>query len=224
MSTLLESVRPPHIRASATQRRLNCPRTLLRYALVAMTASLAGGCANWSYDRVRLGMTQSECERQLPAESLWRTELGFCHRTTDIAGRTDALVILLGRDQRVAGKLQATRYPSQQRWGPERGFLLRGEIDPVATGLEATGPVDALRAVAADLADYQGAKPALDAHALVAAGLVRLVERWPHVGPAGASFPRLAEALDVVPGGGEGLLRVDARGIYFFEYRQPIAP
>lgn len=191
--------------------------------LVGLAASLAGGCADLSYDRVRLGMTQRECERLLPADAVWRTELGFCHRTTDAVGRTDALVVLLGRDQCVAGKLQATCHP-QQRFGLERGFWLRGELDPLAMGLGATGPVDALRAVAADLADYQGVKPALEAHALVAAGLVRLVERWPHMGPAGANYPRLADTLEVVPGGGEGVIRIDGRGTYIIQYRQPNVP
>jgi hypothetical protein len=186
--------------------------------------SAAAGCTDMSYEQIRLGMTQRECERALPGSSPWRTELGLCWRQDDALGRRDAMVILLGQDQRVAGKLQATSYPRGRPMGPERGFRLRGELDPKGSGLDATGPLDALRAIASDLTGYRGAKPALEAHAWVAAGLVRLLERWPRVGSEAAQFPGLSEALDRIPGGGRAEIRVDNRGLYSFEYCQPAVP
>lgn len=193
-------------------------------ALAWLALPLLAGCTDWSYDRIQLGMTQRECERALPEDTLWRTELGFCYRQENGLGRIDALVILLTQDQRVAGKLQATTYPPYQRVGSECGYRLRGELDPAASILGATGPVDVARVLTSDLAGYRGAKPAMEAHAWVAAGLVRLLERWPHGETAAASYPTLAEALARIPGGGEAQIAVNPRGVYLFEYRQPAVP
>jgi hypothetical protein len=189
--------------------------------LLVAASTFVTGCADWSYDRMRIGMTQRECERAFAEDSFWRTDLGFCYlQVRPQAGRTDALVVLLARDQRVAGKLQATRFEPAGWLSRESGFRLRGELDPAAAALNATGPIDALRALVDDLTSYRGAKPALDAHAWVAAGLVRLMERWPHVGQEGPRNATLDDLLERVPGGGEARISVDRRGVYAFEYRQ----
>ena len=189
-------------------------------ALLGMVLVCAPGCADWSYDRIQIGMTQRECEQALAEESVWRTELGFCSLSQRHFGRTDALLVLLTQDRRVAGKLQATCLERDTWLGPQTGFRLRVELDPEAAVLTATGPIDTLRAIADDLATYRGARPALEAHAWIAAGLVRLMERWPHVGPCGALYPELTDVLERVPGGGAAEISVDRRGVYLFEYQQ----
>ena len=61
-----------------------------------------------------------------------------------------------------------------------------------------------------------------DAHAWVAAGIVRLLQRWPHPGDEGPAFPRLADALERVPGGGVARITVNERGIYLLDYTQGV--
>jgi hypothetical protein len=189
-------------------------------ALLAALALLClTGCADWSYRQIRLGQESDDFERVLPAETSRRTALGLCHLSEDKLGRTDAIVVLLTSDRRVAGKLRAH---FQRNWGfkTDYGFWLQGELDPELYGVEASGPLDTLRALAVELTDYQGERLALDAHAWAAAGLVRLIQRWPGVADAGVSSQRLEELFEQVPGGGTARLEVDERGIYRLEYRQ----
>ena len=192
--------------------------------LAALLLALTGGCADWSYDRIQIGMTSQECARSLPEEAVRRTELGFCCLAQDRHGRTDALVVLISRDGRVAGKLQAT-LPTPNTWSPvQTDFRLRGEIDPTLTDLQAVGPIDMLRAIIGDLTGYRGVQTAQQAHAWVAAGLVRLLERWPHIGPGSELYPQLTDTLERLPGGGTARIEVDQRGVYCLEYRQPTGP
>jgi len=210
----------PERRSAARCARTARPPTLL----VAVLALLATGCADWSYARIRLGMTQRECERTLPEGVVWRTELGLCCRRDDYFGRSDALVVLVSHDQRVVGQFQATQFSPHQRLGRDVGYRLRGELDPKAAGLEATGPLDTLRAVADDLAAYRGAQAAMETHAFVAAGLVRLLERWPTGTTTVPHAAPLADMLERVPGGGVARLNVDPAGTYTLEYRQRNLP
>jgi hypothetical protein len=186
--------------------------------------SLIQGCADLSYQGITLGMRQAECARQLEGESVQRTELGFCAVRTDLTGRTDALVVLVSREGVVTGKLQATFWPANPQWGRRAAYRLRGQLDPTSSALGATGPVDSLRAILDDLASYRGPRPAMQAHAWVAAGLVRMIERWPHVGELASAYPHLADVLEQVPGGGESSLRADRQGVFWFEYQQGPLP
>ena len=88
--------------------------------------------------------------------------------------------------------------------------------------LGGTGPIDVLRAIADDLTSTQGDTFVREAHGWVAAGLMRLVQHWPHVGDEGPAFTRLTDLLDRIPAGGEARLTVDARGVYVVEYRQSV--
>ena len=189
-----------------------------------LLVTLIEGCADLSYEGITLGMRQAECARRLEGESVQRTDLGFCAVRTDLAGRTDTLVILVSREGVVTGKLQATFCPADPRWGRPPAFRLRGQLDPAASALGATGPVDSLRAILEDLAGYRGSRPAMQAHAWVAAGLVRMIERWPHVGELASAYPHLTDTLEQVPGGGEARLGVDRQGVYWFQYEQGRSP
>ena len=189
--------------------------------LLALVALLLAGCATWSYERIQLGQSPKDYARVLPAETSRKTALGLCHLSQDKLGHTDALVVLLTSDRRVAAKLWA-RYLERDSWlgSAQRGFRLVGELDPELYGVAGSGPLDTLRAIAAELTDYQGEKLALDAHAWVAAGLIRLMQRWPEVRDVGVSSQRLDGLFDRVPGGGTARLEIDDRGIYHLEYEQ----
>ena len=60
--------------------------------------------------------------------------------------------------------------------------------------------------------------------AFLAAGLVRLMERWPHVDAETLIYPQLDQMLERVPPGGRALVGIDERGIYTFEYEYGTLP
>ncbi len=200
---------------AATQRPLDAAAIVAASVLLFLT-----GCADWSYRQIQLGQSSEDYERVLPAETSRRTALGLCHLSRDAFGRTEAFVVLLTSDRRVAGKLRARH--CERNWGfkVERGFQLEGELDPELYGVPSAGPLDTLRAIAADLTDYRGERLALDAHAWVAAGLVRLMQRWPGVEEVGVASQRLSELFELVPGGGVARIEVDEQGVYRLEYKQ----
>lgn len=193
-----------------------------RLVLLATAQLAIAGCADATYDMIRLGQQPHEYERILPADLSRRTHLGLCHLDSDGRGRTDAVVVLLTSDRRVAAKIQATCFERDWGFKVDRGFRLRGELDPHLYDLHAAGPIDTLRAIAGDLSNYQGEKLASDAYAWVAAGLVRLMQGWPNVTDVGVETPRLTDLLERVAGGGEARIAVDVRGVYRFEYEQGV--
>ncbi|HRS27917.1 MAG TPA: hypothetical protein P5255_06600 [Phycisphaerae bacterium] len=189
---------------------------------VAMLVSLTG-CATMTYDRIRLGASQSECRQLLDQDVFHSCNIGFSGSRQDAAGRTDAVVVLLGRDGVVGGKLQATVARPRgvplvpAALAPAPTFQLRGELDLVALSLAGAGPLDVLRAVLVELMDRPTNLSAEPARELVAAGIVRLMERWPNLDAAG-QFPDLADTLERVPSGGVARLGITAHNTFFLEY------
>jgi hypothetical protein len=146
-----------------------------------------------------------------------------CYCEQDGFGRTDAAVLLLTGDRRVAGKLYAMHQERKSGLQVETTYRLRGELDPQLLKLSATGPIDMLRAIADDLTTSGEDTFVREAHAWIAGGLVRLMQRWPHVGDEGPAVTRLTEALERIPAGGVARVTVDARGVYLVEYTQTVA-
>ncbi len=179
---------------------------------------LPAGCAQWSYDHVQLGQEHRQYERTFPEGGVHRTETTLSYLARDWFGRTDAIVLLLTKDRRVAGKLQATHFERNYGFKTDTGYVLRGEIDPTLAAVGAAGPIDALRAIADELTSPDGDTVSRQTRAWVAAGLVRLMQRWPHVGDEGPAFTRLTEMLERVAGGGVGRIAVDERGAYVLDY------
>lgn len=181
-------------------------------------ALLLSGCANWAYDRFQIGQEWKQVERVLPADATRRTGPGVCSLTNDMTGRTDALAVLLTRDQRIAAKFQATHFERNYGFKVETGVRFRAEIHPQLARLEGSGPIDALRAVADDLTAVEGEKLIRDAHGWIGASIIRILQRWPHAGDDGPTVSRVAEALERVPGGGTARIALDERGVYVIEY------
>jgi len=193
------------------------------FACAPVLLLIQAGCAGWSYDLVQIGMRQDQCRGKLAEDTFRRTDLGYCY-FREQPEQVEAVVILIGRDGQVAGKLHVRRInPGAWFRGPG-SFRLRGELDVQRCVLDATGPIDALRAIADDLLGYHGTRPVAQAHAWVAAGLVRLMERWPHVGAQAAGYPQLTEVLERVPGGGVASVRINRQQVYSLEYTQDIPP
>lgn len=191
----------------------------------AVGLALLCGCASTTYRQLSLGQERSSYDRVMPREVTRSTDLGMAYLRHDpAAGRTDAIVVLLTQDRRIAAKMHAVWRERRGWMGGDSGFALRGEIDPRLAELQSSGPVDTLRVMVADLVAYQGERLATDAHAWVAAGLVRLMQAWPNTSDVGVDTRRLAGVLERVPGGGTAQIAVDSNGVYRFEYRQGAAP
>lgn len=190
--------------------------------LTGLAAGLIAGCAQFNYDRVQLGQTQREYQRAFPEEGSRRTAAGICYRERGMLGRTDAAVVLLTADRRVSGKLYATHTERNTWSGTQTSYRLVGELDPTLAALGGAGPVDTLRAVADELTLTEADQFAQETQAWVAAGLVRLIQRWPHIGDEGPAYTRLTETLERVPGGGAAKLTIDPRGVYILEYSQTV--
>jgi hypothetical protein len=188
--------------------------------LTILATTLAAGCAELSYSGIRLGQEQREYQQAFPEDRTRRTPTGICYLEKDPLGRTDAMVLLLTADRRVAGKLHATHFERNYGFKVETGYRLVGELDPAMLRLSSTGPIDALRAVADELTATEADAFARQTQAWVAAGLVRLVQHWPHVGDEGPAFTRLTSVLERVLGGGLARITVDPRGVYLLEYTQ----
>lgn len=199
---------------------MRTPLTMLTAAILP----LLSGCAGWTYDQVTLGRQLRENERMFPEGRSRRTVSGLCFLEHDLAGRTDAIVVLLTRDRRICGKLHATHVRRNLGFKVDTGYVLSGEIDPELANFRATGPIDTLRAIADDLTAGELDNFTREAHAWVAAGLVRLVQRWPHLGDEGPAFPRLSEMLEHIPGGGQARIVVNPAGHYIFDYQHGVAP
>ncbi len=197
-----------------------------RFALAAALAALTvlSGCTDLSYHRLKIGQERREYERAFVEEDARRTDLGICYLKTSRLGRTDAIVLLLSRDQRVAARFQATSLSRDWGVAVRSGYRLRGEIDPRMLEMGSTGPVDVLRAVADELTRSEGEKLVRETHAWIAAGIVRLLQTQPHEGDEGPAGERLAEWLERVPPGGRGELSTDAQGVCRFTYQQGVRP
>jgi hypothetical protein len=194
----------------------------LRLFLGTALLPLLGGCAVFSYDQVQLGQEQQAYGRAFPEDKTRRSPAGLCYLETDGFGRTDAAVLLLTADRRVGAKFYVSHI--ERRFGPqtETSYQLRGEVDPQLTKLNAAGPIDALRAIADELTSVESDTFVREAHAWIAAGLIRLVQHWPHVGDQGPAFTRLTEVLQRIPAGGIARITIDPRGVYLVEYTQSV--
>lgn len=179
------------------------------------------GCAEFSYNRIQLGQEQREYEPAFPADKTRRTPATVCYLETRL-GHTDAMVVLLTRDRRVAGKLHAMHSERDFGFPAETHYRLRGEIDPTLVRLGATGPIDVLRAVADELTAAHADAYVREAHGWVAGGLVRLVQHWPHGGDAGPAVTRLSDILERIPSGGEARITVAGTGRFLIEYAHAV--
>jgi hypothetical protein len=191
---------------------------------LAATALLVSGCSTMTYDSVRLGLMQDDCRQLLDQEAFHSCDIGYTGIQQDAAGRTVALVVLLGRDGVVGGKLEATTTPPggapiapPSATAAALTFQLRGELDLDALALEGAGPLDTVRAMLSELADPQTIESAGAPRELVAAGLVRLLERWPQLNPA-AKYPHLADTLERVPARGAARLGITPQGFFSLAY------
>lgn len=187
-------------------------------SVIVLAASSVAGCARFSYDRVQLGQTQREYQRAFPEDGSRRMPAGICYQTQDGLGRTEAVVVLLTGDRRISGKFYASHSERTGWLGTGISYRLVGELDPMLVELQGAGPIDALRAVADELTATESDQFARDTQAWIAAGLVRLVQHWPHVGDEGPALTRLTGTLERVPAGGAARISVDPRGVYLLEY------
>jgi hypothetical protein len=204
---------------------------------LAFLALLLPGCAQLTYDRVPIGARPGEYRERLPAETSRTTAAGRSCLMSDAAGGTDAIVLLLNSERRVAGKLWAAESGPDDRMRGQPAFRLTGEIDRALYNVPEVAPPDVLRLVRTELlaACASGPSPhsvsaeplVRGSHARIAVGIERLLAGLPQpvsaevlASDAGAN---IAEAVDMrtrIPEGGAAELREDAgRIILSYEVR-----
>lgn len=197
--------------------------SLLILCIAALLWPLAG-CMDMTYDRIELGQGSREYDRALPAEHSRRTSVGLVAMKEDLGPRTDAVLINIATDRRVAGKWQVT-YVEKMVWFEQRtGLRLRGEYDPRLAGITQAGPLDAVRTVYADLMRPTDDPFASEAHGWIAAGLVRMAERWPGFAIGADPTGAAADALGQIPAGGKIDIKVDEEGVFHFHYQVGVEP
>lgn len=203
----------------ATVRRLGPAAGMLLLGFVYVS-----GCARMTYDRFQPGQAPTEYDRLLPESSTRRTPVGLCHLSRDAFGKTEAIVILLADDRRVAGKLLVENIQRDWTLPRQRSFTLRGEIDPELYDVGSVAPLDVLRLVNLDLSDAIGEDQLVrEAHSWIAAGLVRLMQRFPEVEDVGVPVELLPELLERAPIEGAATLGFAPDGDLAFSYDWPRA-
>ncbi len=193
-------------------------------AVIAATLGLmllAPGCtrleADWCYRHIQIGQLPRDYRDVLPADASRRTPLGLAY-LREANGRRDAIVVLLADDRRVAGKLHASQRARLR--GGERQYRLEGRIDPKLYDLAGAGPLDALRAIVADMADEQRGRLARDAYALVGGGLIRLMRTKANIEDVGAPAQVADTWLEAVPPGGHARLETNPDGTIHLAYER----
>lgn len=192
-----------------------------------MQISLAGllcllaltGCADLTYDRVKLGLPPSQYDRVLDTRQSSWTEAGLVEYERQDDGDTSVLVLLLADDRRIAGKIQVTSAQSEFEWPlSRRGYELRGELDSRLYGLGEVGPVDSLRLLTQRLCAFPTERTARSAHLLAAAGLMRILERQPGVEDIGLTAEQRRELALHAPTEGVPHVSRDSDGVLRFSF------
>jgi len=204
-----------------TLRRGDRP-VILGLCPIALLVTMLAGCSQMSYDRVQLGTTVDRPSRLFTESQSRRTALGVAYLDTDMLGKVTAAVVLLSPEQRVAAKFYAVYDPQSLNPASSATYTLHGELDPDLTALRNAGPLDTLRVIADELTDSGDEQRVRDAHAWIAAGLVRLVQQWPHATDPGPAAPRITETLARIPAGGTADLSTAPDGKLTVSYTREI--
>ncbi|MBN2445826.1 MAG: hypothetical protein JXO22_03830 [Phycisphaerae bacterium] len=192
-----------------------CSRGLILALLLLVFAS--GGCAGWGYRSIKLGHGPRDYDGVLPQDQVRVTESGFCHVGT-AKDRTEALAVQLTDDRRVAGKWSATLV-DRQRWPrSEHSYHLVGEFSPTLAGLDQVGPLDVLRDTLEQLGRLNADPFVNQAHAWIAAGMFRIVERWHGLSAGVEPTSEATECLAHTVGDGVVRITIDPAGVYHIEY------
>lgn len=181
--------------------------------------AFASGCADLSYNRLKLGAVPRDYDRALPAEQTRRTDLGLCYLNVSRARhRTDSIVVLWTADRRIYTKVQATYREREYGFARRGEFHLRGELLPALGAMGDAAPADMLRAIVVELTAFRGERGATEAYGWVAGGLLRILNHETNtpIEPenAGAAF----DYLDRIPAGGSAMLKT-AGDALLFDYR-----
>lgn len=169
---------PRSAHAHSIPRRAQAPRPLAQILLSAALLASAG-CADWRYDEIRLRAAPREYATILAAQRTRQTPLGLAHLDRRSADRPEALLVVLSGDRRVAGKLQVLRSRRMTISGTRDVYELRGDLDAALIGAAEAGPVDALRLLLSELEILPREPLPRTVYGSIAAGLVRLLDRWP---------------------------------------------
>lgn len=187
--------------------------------IVAILFSITG-CTKLTYERVRLGMTPSEYDRVLDLDQTSRTSCGLVQYTRDQRGQEESLMLVIADDRRIAAKFHVMRSEKDAGWTQSSSeYGLRGEVDHVLIGAAEAGPVDTLRLIAQSLCELPTERFAKRGQLLVAAGLVRVLQRQPGIEDVGLPQLPVGEFVGIAPELGVASLERDAAGILHIGFR-----
>ena len=189
--------------------------------LLSLAALSLAGCATMRYDKLQFGVA-------LPANA---GDPGATHVFADsdfeatlLRSTTERQLIwkiwlwdeTVRDGARKPGGLQDASAPSV--FARASRFRLRGELDPVLYGATGADLPAALRLLADELSRTPDIGALREFPRRAAAGLVRILQRWPGPLDEGPAYPMVLDLLDRVPAGGEAELRINNAGLYQFEY------
>ncbi len=187
--------------------------------LLPLGLLVSTGCASWSYQQIQLGQAPSEYDHRLPSDTSRRTPIGLCDLRAGGGGDVEALLVLLATDRRVSAKFHAKRISRDYGVWERRRYTLIGVIDLARSGLPASEPTDALRAILLDIVSARTDRQAHDAHSWIAAGILRLIQARAPDADLGIAADTLAELVARVPAGGSGSASV-SEGVLHVSYEQ----
>jgi hypothetical protein len=170
---------------------------------------MSPGCAGLTYDAIEIGSGPREYRDRLPEEDSRATKIGRCCLMTDSRGNSDAIVLLLNSERRVAGKLWVASAAFDRRLRGAPALRFTGEIDRRLYGVQEVAATDALRLLRTELLEPGGERLIRQAHGRVAAALERLLTGLPEpiseetlADDAGRDDPELSDIRSQTPGGG----------------------
>ncbi|MFQ6047748.1 MAG: hypothetical protein ACE5K7_00105 [Phycisphaerae bacterium] len=177
---------------------------------VLTLASLTPGCTSWhlqrSYRQIHLDQTSAQQAAATMPRPVLATPAGlsyYKHRRLGPNETRDALVVLLAGTSRARAKLLACLRNQRFAGLTRQTALLQAELPGHLKPKAGHGPIAQLQAALDELARRPFDKSAVQAQALVAAGLIRILQAIPGVAAPQSLEQRFAAQLKLIPPDGQ---------------------
>lgn len=195
------------------------------WLLLAVVAGCGGhqqqGPSWWAggYDAIVAGQTTgSTLTSQMPADSI-HTSTGLAHFSrSDWNGEEQAIVVMVDPAGMTVAKFRVKAKREQTLMGVSRSAEVQAEFTGKITPTAPPGDFAQITTAMENLRKAQTHPLAKEAHNLVSAGLLRVLEQLPGVPMPAGDVQRLSVTLDKIPSGGEITLAVVRPAAYRITY------